>query len=288
MGLLDSLSGIISPIADAFDPISGLLSGAASMVGTQMTNSANAANVDSTNAANMQNTASTNATNLQIANAANAQSLANQQAAEAYNTQMSNTSYQRGVADLQAAGLNPMLAYTRGGASTPTVSAAPVTTATMVAPQMHTFQQTTHPISSFVSGAHAGQKLYNETRATTVDNELKDKQVILTQEQAQTVNKQLDLLLQDLERSKQLTGVYPKQLELGLKQLQSQIGLLDKQIGLTTAHTAQSAAQTKLIGTQNRFQTFRNQYGDILPRLFGGDSLSDVEGYLNNRFGIGK
>ena len=76
----------------------------------------------------------------------NAQSQSNAQTSNAFNanqaqlnrdyqTEMSNTAYQRQVADMSAAGLNPMLAYMKGGgASSPSGSTASATTPTYTSP----------------------------------------------------------------------------------------------------------------------------------------------------------
>lgn len=85
----------------------------------------------------------------------NAASAANVQQQEQYATQMSDTAYQRATADMKAAGLNPMLAYSQGGASSPTGSVAPV-------------QNKLASAAAGVSNAVAAQAAVENTKADTV------------------------------------------------------------------------------------------------------------------------
>ena len=80
----------------------------------------------------------------------NASNIAQSKAQMDFQERMSNTSYQRGVSDLRKAGLNPMLAYSQGGASTPggtkadigNVTAAGINAATSAAQLQNTQSQT--------------------------------------------------------------------------------------------------------------------------------------------------
>ncbi len=93
MGFFDSASSLIGPAAMGAGYVMGgsvggaLMAGGLGYMGTEMTNEANAARADA----------------------------ANQWSADQFGTR-----YQRTVQDLQAAGLNPMLAYSQGGGSPPT------------------------------------------------------------------------------------------------------------------------------------------------------------------------
>lgn len=73
-----------------------------------------------------------------------------------FQERMSNTSYQRAIADMTSAGINPILAYQQGGASTPV--------GTSIAQQ--------NELAGFASSALDMQRLFNENRKVKSEIEI--------------------------------------------------------------------------------------------------------------------
>ena len=152
MGMFDGiLSAVTSPVASLG---SALVGAAGSYFGTT---SANQANTD-------------------IANSANQQSLANQQQNQDWLSNQRATQYQTAVSDMKAAGLNPMLAYTQGGAGTPSSSPA----------QVHLPAPRQNAMGNAVSSAQQGMQSMNaiqQAEQSRAQTNLIDEQANLTRAQ---------------------------------------------------------------------------------------------------------
>jgi len=165
----------------------------------------------------------TNQKNWDISQAANAASAAQAQSQMDFQERMRQTQYQTAIEDMKKAGLNPMLAYSQGGAGVPTGAMGSVSTAKME-----------NALGSAVAG-------YNALATNNADLDLKASQTTATT--AQAVKTEADTIQTKANTEKLITD--EKLSSQQRTNLEAQIRKLDEEILNLRATRGLTGAQTK-------------------------------------------
>lgn len=207
-----------------------------------------------------------------------------------YQLTLSNTAWQRGVKDMQAAGLNPMLAYMRGGASTPTGGAATGPSAS--------HSGTTGPTATSASPIAMKNPMADaiatamEVSRTTAQTAQMQAQTELTRAQRNTEGQRYYEVGARTEQARSATGLNEANARLAFNSAQrteadtkliqqntanalEQFSLIRQQIKTETARTALTVAEEQLTEAKEQYTR-----GEISIQKYV-ERLKESENYLS-------
>lgn len=154
-----------------------------------------------------------------------------------WNQQVDSTKYQRTVADMRAAGVNPALAMS-GGVTTQASSSAQAQGANVETPLLD--------LSQVAQLAMQSRQLSIQNKLADADIRVKNAEADLKEKDAKVRDDYNDLLMKGMKMSQQLTDAQISQIRANISKIGEEVELLKKQTATEEERRLLTAAETSL------------------------------------------
>lgn len=165
------------------------------------------------------------------------------QRAREWNQQVDSTKYQRTVADMRAAGVNPALAMS-GGVSTQASSSAQAQGSNVDTPLLD--------LSQVAQLAMQSRQLSIQNKLADADIRVKNAEADLKEKDAKVRDDYNDLLMKGMKMSQQLTDAQISQIRANISKIGEEVELLRKQAATEEERRLLTAAETSLRKSMER------------------------------------